>query len=196
MSLKINLELISWGLFLVRNLPGGVGVRLRSFIYKRMLRSCGNHLTIQEGCIIKNPKNIILGNNVILGLNNQIYAFGRGNEFVEIKNDVGFNSNVMVNANEGGSVIIGNKVIIGPNVVIRASDHRFGDINISIREQGHNAGRIIIEDDVWIGANAVILRDVVIGKGSIVAAGAVVTKNVDRFSVVGGVPAKVISLRN
>jgi galactoside O-acetyltransferase len=61
--------------------------------------------------------------------------------------------------------------------------------------QKHSGGQIVIEDDVWIGSNAVILRNVRLGHGCVVAAGAVVTKDVDPFSVVGGVPARKISER-
>jgi acetyltransferase-like isoleucine patch superfamily enzyme len=65
----------------------------------------------------------------------------------------------------------------------------------AIASQAHSSGEIIIEDDVWIGANAVILRNVRLGQGCVVAAGAVVTKDVAALVVVGGVPARKISLR-
>jgi acetyltransferase-like isoleucine patch superfamily enzyme len=65
----------------------------------------------------------------------------------------------------------------------------------AIREQGHSGGKIVIEDDVWIRANAVITPDVIIGKGAVVAAGAVVTSDVPPYQIVGGVPAKTIANR-
>lgn len=86
-------------------------------------------------------------------------------------------------------VVIGNNVLIGPNVTIRDSDNHsiFQLDEENIKEQP-----IIIEDNVWIGMNAVILKGVRIGKGSVVAAGAVVTKDVPEHSLVAGVPAKIL----
>jgi galactoside O-acetyltransferase len=86
-------------------------------------------------------------------------------------------------------------VLIAQNVVLRASDHEYSDIDIPINQQGHTGGQIIIGNDCWIGANAVIARNVKIGDHSIVAAGAVVTKDVEPFAIVGGVPAKLIRKR-
>ncbi len=80
---------------------------------------------------------------------------------------------------------IGNNVIISENVMIRDSDNHA----INGRKK---SSPIIIEDDVWIGARAIILKGVTIGKGSVVAAGAVVTRDVPPYSLVGGVPAKVL----
>lgn len=105
------------------------------------------------------------------------------------------NSNVMINADIGGTILIGDWVIIAPNVVIRASGHIFSDPDRPIRLQGHKPGKIIIEDDVWIGANAVILQDIKLGHGAIVGAGAVVTHDVEPYQIVAGVPAKVIGSR-
>ncbi|MBN1431653.1 MAG: acyltransferase [Methanomicrobiaceae archaeon] len=102
----------------------------------------------------------------------------------------------MLNADCGGSIIIGNNVLIGPNVVVRSADHNFSSADTLIQKQGHTGGRITIEDDVWIGANAVILKGVTIKTGAVVGAGAVVTKDVDEYVIAGGVPAKKISSRD
>ena len=106
------------------------------------------------------------------------------------------NFNVMINADCGGYIEIRDNVLLGPNVVIRASNHAYSRTDIPIKQQGHIAGRIILHEDVWLGANVVILPNVEIGKGSIVAAGSVVTKNVGDYSIVGGVPAELIEMRN
>ena len=102
----------------------------------------------------------------------------------------------MINSRGIGEIKIGKNVLIGPNSVIRSNNHNFKIFQKPINQQGMSEGKITIEDDVWIGAIVVILPNVIIGKGSIVAAGAVVTSNVETFSIVGGVPAKVIGLRN
>ena len=93
-------------------------------------------------------------------------------------------------------IIIGNDVTIAPYVSILATNHVIKDINNPINTQGSHAEKIILEDDLWIGTKAIILAGVRIGKGSVVAAGAVVTRDVPPYAVVGGVPAKVIKYRN
>ena len=101
----------------------------------------------------------------------------------------------MINARGNGSIVIGDNVLIGPNVVLRSSDHSFGNLEENINKQGMTDGNILIKDNVWIGSNCVILQNCIIGEGSIVAAGSVVTKDVLPFSVVGGIPAKIIKKR-
>ena len=101
----------------------------------------------------------------------------------------------MINARGKGKITIGNNVLIGPNVVLRSSNHSFKTTKKSIMEQGMTEGEIIIHDDVWIGSNAVILPNCEVGNGAIIAAGAVVTSNIDSYSIVGGVPAKLIKKR-
>lgn len=94
-----------------------------------------------------------------------------------------------------GGLTIGDNVRIATHVVIIPADHVFEDLSEPIRKQGLRRRGIVIEDDVWIGANVVITDGVRIGTGSVVAAGAVVTQNVEPLSVVGGVPARVIKKR-
>ena len=91
-----------------------------------------------------------------------------------------------------GPVTIGNHVNLAQGITVSALNHNFEDTRLRIDEQGVNTSEIVIDDDVWIGANAVITAGVHIGRHCVVAAGAVVTKDVPEYSVVGGVPAKVI----
>ena len=79
---------------------------------------------------------------------------------------------------------------------MRTSQHRFSDSSELIRLQGHKSGDIKIGDNVWIGANCVLLGGVVIGSGAVVGAGSVVTKDIPTLAVAAGIPAKVIKLRN
>lgn len=95
----------------------------------------------------------------------------------------------------GGGVSIGSDVLIGQRVSFHSENHVFDDPLRPIREQGVTKKGIVVEDDVWIGSGAVVLDGVVIGKGAVVAAGAVVTKSVEPYTVVGGVPARVIRRR-
>ena len=96
---------------------------------------------------------------------------------------------------------IGDKVIFGPNPTIITGDHRIdvvgkyiADVTDSEKSEIHDAP-VVIEDDVWAGANITILKGVTIGRGSVIAAGAVVTKSMPPYSIIGGVPAKVLKYR-
>jgi len=91
-----------------------------------------------------------------------------------------------------GPVKIGSHVNLAQGITVTALNHNFDDTNKRIDEQGVSTNAVTIEDDVWVGANAVILPGVTIGNHCVVAAGAVVTKDVPPHSLVAGVPAKVI----
>ena len=92
-------------------------------------------------------------------------------------------------------IAIGKDVLIGPSVSIMGSNHRFDDPETPIREQGMLAQGVVIEDDVWIGCGSVVLPGVRVGKGAVVAAGAIVTRSVPPGVVVAGVPARVLRRR-
>ena len=91
-----------------------------------------------------------------------------------------------------GPVSIGNHVNLAQGITVTALNHNFEDTEKRIDEQGVSTTPVVIDDDVWIGANAVILPGVHIGNHCVVAAGAVVTKDVPPHSLVGGVPAKIM----
>lgn len=99
----------------------------------------------------------------------------------------------------GASLTIGNKVIFGPHPTIITGDHRIDVIGKYIIDSHEklpeNDVPVIIEDDVWTGANITILKGVTIGRGSVIAAGAVVNKSCPPYSIIGGVPAKVLKFR-
>lgn len=96
-------------------------------------------------------------------------------------------------------IIIGNKVLFGPNVTIVGGDHnieQIGRFMYDVKEKlPENDQPVTIEDDVWLGAGVIILKGTTIGRGSVVAAGALVTKNVPRYAIVAGVPARVVKMR-
>lgn len=182
-------ELSEWLQFLIRYLPGVIGDKLRKLYWARKIINKGS-FRIKENCWITEPKNIIIGKDLILSHSCRLYAHNNGK--IDIGDRVFLNSNVIIGASDKGNINIGSDVIIGFNVVMRASNHRYIRKDLTIRSQGHREGEIKIEDDVWIGANVVILPNVHIGKGAIIAAGAVVNKDVPPYSLVGGVPAKII----
>jgi acetyltransferase-like isoleucine patch superfamily enzyme len=94
-----------------------------------------------------------------------------------------------------GDVIVGDNVRIATHTVIVSGNHNFENINIPIRLQGVKVAPIIIEDDVWIGAHVCILSGVRIGTGSVIGAGAIVTKSIPAMSIAVGNPARVVSTR-
>jgi maltose O-acetyltransferase len=117
---------------------------------------------------------------------------------IELGSDVFIGSGANLSASKS-KIIIGNKVMFGPNVTIRGGNHNssiVGEFMYDVKEKRPEDDQpVIIENDVWIGTRAVILKGVTIGTGSIIAAGAVVTKDVPPYSIVGGVPAKILKRR-
>lgn len=143
-------------------------------------------------------KKIMIGDRVTIGkfalvrpTNSYGGAIGEGLK-------IGDNSSIGPYAYIGcsGMIEIGNNVMMSPRVSIYAENHVFDRTDITIKDQGVKREFVKIEDDCWIAANSVILAGVTIGKGSIIAAGSVVTRDVPPYSIVAGVPAVVIKSRN
>ena len=109
--------------------------------------------------------------------------------------EIGAHSTVNPYACISGRVRCGDGVRIASLVSIVGFNHNFADADRPVHQQGTSSVGIVIEDDVWIGANAVILDGVTIGRGAVIAAGAVVTRDVESYAIVGGVPARVIGRR-
>lgn len=128
--------------------------------------------------------------NTIIDCTGGIRAIGIG---LEVSNNVGFSPNCYVQVR--GSVKIGNNVIFGSGVKIFSETHNHNDIERFINEQGETRKGIIIEDGVWFRSDSPILDGVTIGKNSIVAAKSLVNKDVPPYSIVAGIPAKIIKLR-
>ena len=105
---------------------------------------------------------------------------------------IGDNTRIGIHCTVIGPVTIGSHVNLAQGITVTALNHNFSDPSLRIDEQGVSTKAVVIGDDVWIGANAVILPGVTIGSHVVVAAGAVVTKDVPANTLVGGVPAKVI----
>jgi maltose O-acetyltransferase len=129
----------------------------------------GKYVYIMKGCYLMSPAGIEIGHHV--SINHHATLSGQGR------------------------LVIGNYVLIGPNCNVLTSNHGFSDWKKPILIQSVCVGPITIEDDVWLGANVVVLPNVKIGRGAIVGANAVVTKDVEAYSIVGGVPAKLIKYR-
>jgi len=170
------------------------GNRVRRLLWCRRFKQIGKRVSFGDRMTICGFENISIGSEVSFMGGSFLYA-NENCKGLEIGNRCALNHNVFISAN-GGKIVIGSNVLVGPNVVFRAADHVFEKIELPIRDQGHRYGEIIIEDDVWLASNIVVTSGVTIGKGAIVVAGSVVTKDVPQFSIVGGVPAKIIKYRD
>ena len=183
-------EHVDYGL---AHVPGALGVRLRAAYLRGRLARLGVRASFAPGAHVLGAAGITIGDDFGCGRHCVLAADGGG--VIVIGNRVNLNTNVSVNASIHGSIHIGDDVIIGPNAVLRTSDHEAEAVDRPMRDQGHVAGVITIESDVWIGANTTIVGGVRVGQGSVVAAGAVVVRDVEPYTIVGGVPARFIKKR-
>ncbi|MFC3809468.1 acyltransferase [Lacihabitans lacunae] len=150
--------------------------RIRGFIRINLFKKYGNLLINLKDRTSIFPNVIIQGSGTLeIGENSFIGSF------------------TVLGINE--RITIGKNVMISQTVSIRDTDHVFKNCNTPMIQQGITTSPITIEEDVWIGYGAVITKGVNIGKGAIVGANAVVTKDVPPYAIVGGVPAKIIKYR-
>lgn len=171
----------------------GPSVRLRN------ARMCtfGRGTTLEAGVLIDglSTEGIHLGANVTIGAYSQLRAstvsnVGRGLRF---RNNSSCEAYSFIGA--AAWIEIGENVIMGQHVSFHAENHIFENIDMPIRLQGVTRLGITIDDDCWIGANVVFLDGCHIGRGCVVAAGAVVRGEVAPYSIIGGIPAKLIRFR-
>jgi len=141
-------------------------VGLRYVILKCLSKSCGDNIKIGTNVQILGWKNLSLGDNVSI------------------------HSNCYIDAN--GGITIKNNVSIAHNSTVLSSNHTWDDLSCPIKYNPLKFASVTIDDDVWIGCGVRILAGVNIGKRSIVAAGAVVNREIEHGSIMGGIPAKLI----
>lgn len=146
-------------------------------------------------------KRVVFGRNVNIEgnvcfaeriiLDDNVEVRNRTKEQSYIASDVSINRNTVIR----GKFSIGEHVSIAPNCMIIGANHRFSDVTKLIKEQGVETKGIIIESDVWIGANCCVLDGVTIGRGSVIGAGSIVTKSIPPMSLAVGNPCRVIKQR-
>lgn len=151
-----------------QSFPGSqVFRRVREVICRQFFASMGENINIGSAVFVADGAHIHIGSNSGIGSGSRVYG-----------------------------AIIGNDVIVGPSVVFFKDNHRSSDLDIPIRVQGFTEIRLpVVEDWAWIGERVMILPGRRIGKGAIVGAGAVVTRDVRPFEVVGGNPARTLGQR-
>jgi acetyltransferase-like isoleucine patch superfamily enzyme len=153
----------------MRPVPGLLGLTLRSALYRVLFERLEGFAFIYAGARIEHSWRIRAGRS--LAINGGAFLSGRG------------------------GLTIGDHVLVGPNAVILSSRHRWDLGEVPIVAQGQQLLPSIIGDDVWIGANAVVLGGIEVATGTVVAAGAVVTKSTEPYTIVGGMPAAIIGRR-
>lgn len=140
---------------------------IRGLCGKLILQKCGKGVNVEKGAVF--PSCTELGDFSGIGIRAQI----------------------------SGKVTIGKNVMMGPDVCIYARNHAFDRLDIPMNRQGFAPERpVAIGDDVWIGARVIVLPGVKVGTGAILGAGAVVTKDVPAYAVVGGNPARILKMRS
>ncbi len=200
-------------IFLFGWIPTVFGILIRTVIYRLILSFEGNaaieknvrlrfanKIHLGDGCYLDEnvylhacPSGIEIGENslVMHGAVLHVYNFrDLPNAGIKIGKDCLVSEYTVIRGQ--GGVTIGDRVYTSPNTQIMAVNHIFDNPDLPFIHQGITAQGIQIEDDVWLGSNAVITDGVKIGKGAVIAAGAVVTKNVPAHTIVAGVPAQVI----
>lgn len=140
--------------------------KLRANLVRVYIRHCGSNVNIEPYAIFNHALSI--GDNSGIGAKSELY----------------------------GEITIGKDVMMGTNCIIYSRNHRFDRIDIPMRMQGSDEIKpVVVGDDVWIGGRVTILPGVNIGKGAVIGAGSVVTKDVPEYAIVGGNPAKIIKSR-
>lgn len=160
----------------------------------------GRDLSLEEGCQIMglSRQGIVFGDRCTVGRFAQIAPTnplgGEPGEGLRM----GHHSNIGPYSFVGcsGYVVIGDRVLMGPRVNLLAENHVFDAVDMPIKEQGVVREPIRIEDGCWLGAGCSVLAGVTVGHDSIVATGAVVTADVPPYSIVGGVPARILRRRD
>jgi acetyltransferase-like isoleucine patch superfamily enzyme len=179
----------------------------------RGVSQCGINAYISPYAVIKRGRRIKLGKNVVVERDVTLWV-DTTESYIAIGDDSYLSSQCILNTFDGwislgsncsvnsyailyghGGLHIGDDVRIAPQVMIMPMNHIYRDPQVVIRKQGILARGVRIDDDVWLGAGAIILDGVTIGKGSIIGAGSVVTEEIPPYSVAVGVPAKVIKKR-
>lgn len=195
-------------------LPGALGLLLRSTLYPFLLGKVGKGVIFGRNIVLRHPHKIYLGDNCVIDDNCVLDAKGTDNKGIFIGNGIFVGRNTILCCKDGDihiddNVLIGfnceifsaNFVRLGKNVQIAAysylngGTHSFDRTDIPVLEQERSGWGIVLEDNVWLGAKVIVLDGVVVGKDSIVGAGAVVNRDLPALSIAAGLPAKVVKKR-
>jgi acetyltransferase-like isoleucine patch superfamily enzyme len=169
--------------------------KIRFLWLKTKLESCEQCFIFLSVSFV-HPDRIAIGRKVVLRERVWLAALENDNAMGHITLGSGCHVARDVIISSAYNITIGKGVTFGPRSMVMDNNHRFDDPDASVMDQGLSGSPVVIGDYAWIGGHAVVLPGVHVGKGAIVAAGAVVTKDVPAYTIVGGVPGKVIGQRS
>jgi acetyltransferase-like isoleucine patch superfamily enzyme len=187
-----------WMRLFLKHVEGLLFIGSNVKIRHAYLISAGKNLIIEDNVFINalSYDGISIKDNVSIARNCTLVGTGiisQKGKGISIGNNTGINAGAYLGGQ--GGIEIGDNVIIGPGVQVFSENHNFSELNVNIKDQGVSRNGVVIENDCWIGAGAIILAGVTIGSGCVIAAGSVVTRSVANDSVVAGVPGKILKSR-
>jgi acetyltransferase-like isoleucine patch superfamily enzyme len=212
----------SWGRFLwqgtlltlLSGMPTVLGSVLRGVVYRSVLGSVGKGCFVEKDVRWQVPRRVFLGRRVMIGEGCFVDANSLGS-CIELADDVWLSRGCFLVAGPGveiavgpqtyighrclfyghGGIQVGRDVLMANDVQLICGNHTFARRDLPIRAQPTEERPIIVEDDVWLGASSIVLGGVTVGRGSVVGAGAVVTRSLPPYSIAHGVPAQIVGMR-
>jgi acetyltransferase-like isoleucine patch superfamily enzyme len=214
---KSLLDLLNYEvrILLFGSLAGALGYLLRKKFYPKLFKQPGASVIFGKNLVLRHPNRITLGNRIAIDDNTLLDAGSPENSGISLGHDVIISRNCVIQAKtaavtignstdigcntvitSSGGIAIGQSVLIAGNCYIGGGRYITDRLDIPMMEQGiYTKGAVVIGDDVWLGAGATVLDGVQIGKGCVVGAGAVVTKNLPNYVIAVGIPAKIVGSR-
>lgn len=197
------------------SVPGALGLALRKALYPRLLKKCGRNVVFGANVVLRHPKKIVIGDNVVVDDNCLLDAKGDSNAGIAIGSGVFIGRNTILHC-KNGDIVIGDDVNIGFNCDIASSNrveigrkvlvaaysyivgggHDFSRSDSSVMDQKRTAKGISIGAEAWIGAGVIVQDGCAVGEGTIVGAGAVVNADLPAKVIAVGLPAKVLRNRD
>lgn len=194
-------------------LPGRLGWLLRRYLYAPFFGQIASGVTMKQHVEFANCPGISLEASALIERNSRLRCLGSKSK-IQLGQNVTLDQGVDVRTHWAGEIVLGDRTYVGPysclsgdsitigedclissHVGIYANNHHFGDVHRPIKNQGNSYKGIVIEDDCWLGTGVKILDGVTLGRGSVIAAGAVITKTVPPYAVMAGVPARLLRYR-
>jgi len=199
---------------LAQAIPGALGLVLRKLLYPRLLGACGRNVVFGQNVVLRHPRKIRIGDNVVVDDNCLLDAKGDGNRGIRIGSGVFLGRNTILSCKNGDidlgdrtnigfncEVFSASHVVLGADTLLAAycyivgGDHDFSDTSKAVLAQGRFSKGVTVGDGVWMGSGAKVLDGVSVGRHAIIGAQAVVREDVPDYGVAVGVPAKVITIR-
>lgn len=199
---------------LTSGIPGALGLFLRSKLYPLILGHVGRNVTFGKGVLLRHPKKIIIGNDVVIDDHCVLDAKGSDNQGIVIGNGVFLGRNTILNC-QNGDIILNDRVNISANCMVFSASrvtvgqdfliaaycylvggtHCYDNPCMPVLDQGRISEGITLESGGWLGAHVTIFDGVHLGKHVVIGAGSVVNKNIPDYAIAAGSPVRVIKSR-